>query len=115
MHLPVASAPYIDWNHAQVTEPGSGLQVPVGAASPEWCSEFKSATKTRRHAPRQDPWGQIGLIGDVIFVPTVPAGTEALLRKTLEEMVAAAQRRVATAPPQESAAEMLELFRSFAG
>lgn len=98
-----------------MTEPGSGLRIPVAGATPEWCSEFKSAADIRGRASRQDPWGQIGLIGDVIFVATVPAGAETMLREALNEMVATAQRRVAAAPPPESPAEMLELFRSFAG
>ena len=69
----------------------------------------------RRHATRQDPWGQIGLNGDVIFVPTVPVGVEALLRETLDDLVKTAQRRVAAAPPPESPAEMLEILRAFSG
>jgi hypothetical protein len=111
----VPSEPSIVWSHVRATEPGSGLRVPVAGATPEWCSEFKLAVDTRRHATRQDPWGQIGLIGDVIFVPSVPPGVEALLRETLDEMVATAQRRVAAAPPPETPAEMLELMRTLAG
>jgi hypothetical protein len=111
----VPSHPAIVWSQARVTEPGSGLRVPVAGATPEWCSEFKVALNRRRHATRQDPWGQVGLIGDVVFVPTVPAGVEALLRETLDDMVAAAQRRVAAAPPPETPAEMLELMRTLAG
>jgi hypothetical protein len=44
-----------------------------------------------------------------------PPGVEALLRETLDQMVATAQRRVAAAPPPESPAEMLELMRSLSG
>jgi hypothetical protein len=111
----VPSEPSILWSQVCATEPGSGLRVPVAGATPEWCSEFKLAVDARRHATRQDPWGQIGLIGDVIFVPSVPPGVEALLRETLDQMVTTAQRRVATAPPPETPAEMLELMRTLAG
>jgi hypothetical protein len=111
----VPSQPSILWSQARATEPGSGLRVPVAGATPEWCSEFKFAIDMRRHATRQDPWGQIGLIGDTIFVPTVPPGVESFLRETLDDLVATAQRRVAAAPPPESPAEMLELMRSLAG
>lgn len=105
----------IDWSQARATETGSGLNVPVSGATPEWCAEFRQVIETRRHRTRQDPWGQIGLIGDVIFVPMIPPGAEALLRETLDELVATAQRRVAAAPPPESPAEMLELLRTLAG
>jgi hypothetical protein len=111
----VPPEPSIVWTQARATEPGSGLRVPVAGTTPEWCFEFKVAANRRRHATRQDPWGQIGLIGDVIFVPTVPPGVEALLRETLDELVATAQRRVAAAPPPETPAEMLELMRTLAG
>lgn len=91
------------------------MRVPVQNATPEWCAAFKGQIETRRHLSFQDPWGQIGLIGVVIFVPAITPGAEKLLRQTLEEIVATAQRRVAAAPPQQSPEEMLELFRSLAG
>ena len=108
-------APYIDWDKAEITEPGTTLRVPVRNASAEWCAAFKGQIETRRHRSFQDPWGQIGLIGVVIFVPAVTPGAEKLLRETLEDIVATAQRRVAAAPPQQTPEEMLELFRSLAG
>lgn len=111
----VPGAPYIDWNKAEITEPGTTMRVPVAGASAEWCSAFKAQVETRRHRSFQDPWGQIGLIGVVIFVPAITPGAEKLLRETLEEMVATAQRRVAAAPPQQTPEEMLKMFRSLAG
>jgi hypothetical protein len=111
----VPSKPSIDWSRARAPETGSGLHVPILRATPEWCTEFKAVAAARRHATRQDPWGQIGLLGDVIFVPMTPPGVETLLRETLDHMVATAQRRVAAAPPPESPAEMLELMRSLSG
>lgn len=107
--------PYIEWSQAQVTEPGTTLQVPVTGATAEWCTEFKAQVETRRHRSFQDPWGQVGLIGVVIFVPAVTPGAEKLLRETLDDVVAVAQRRVAAARPPESPADMLELFRALAG
>jgi hypothetical protein len=115
MFVTVPSEPVIDWTQARSLEGGSGLRVPVLNATPEWCIAFKGAVETRRHATFQDPWGQIGLIGVEIFVPGVPSGTEALLKQTLVELVAAAQRRVAMSPPPESPEKMLELMRSLAG
>ena len=91
------------------------LQVPVEGTTPEWCTQFKALAETSRHTAFQHPWGSIGLIGVVIFVPAVTPGAEAQLRETLEEMVQTAQRRVASAPPQESPAAMLELLRTLAG
>ena len=69
-------APYIDWNQAQVTEPGTTLRVPVVGATHEWCTEFKYEADLRRHTTFQDPWGHIGLIGVVIFVPAITPGTD---------------------------------------
>jgi hypothetical protein len=111
----VPRAPHIDWNQAQVTEPGTTLRVPVVGATPEWCSEFKYLADLRRHTTFQDPWGHIGLIGVVIFVPAITPGTDSQLRSTLEELVNSAQRRVAAAPPAESPDEMLQLMRSLSG
>ena len=108
-------APYIDWDLAQVTEPGTTLRVPVVGASPEWCTAFKAEIETRRHRSFQDPWGQIGLIGVVIFVPAISPGAEDLLRETLDQIVGTAQRRAAAAPPPESPEEMLSLMRSLSG
>jgi hypothetical protein len=111
----VPRAPYIDWNEAQITEPGTTLRDPVRDATPQWCSEFKAEADLRRHTTFQDPWGHIGLIGVVIFVPAITPGTGDVLRETLDALVATAQRRVAAAPPPESPADMLELMRSLSG
>ena len=107
--------PHINWSQAQIAEPGTTLQVPVIGATPEWCTQFKALAETSRHTPFQQPWGSIGLIGVVIFVPAITPGTENLLREQLDEMVETAQRRVASAPPQGTPAEMLELMRTLAG
>ena len=111
----MSPAPHIDWSRAQLTESGSTLQVPVTGATPEWCSQFKYVADLSRHTAFQHPWGHIGLIGDVIFVPAIAAGAEQQLRETIEEMVARAQRRVAAAPRPDSPAEMLQFLRTFAG
>jgi len=111
----VPRAPYIDWDQAQITEPGTTLRVPVVGATPEWATEFKYEAELRRHTTFQDPWGHIGLIGVVIFVPAITPGTDKKLRETLDELVAIAQRRAAAARPPESPADMLELMRSLSG
>jgi hypothetical protein len=111
----VPRAPYIDWNQAQITEPGTTLRVPVVGATPQWSSEFKYLADLRRHTTFQDPWGQIGLIGVVIFVPAITPGTDKQLHETLDDLVATAQRRVAASPPPESPAEMLALMRTLSG
>jgi hypothetical protein len=108
-------APYIDWNQAQITEPGTTLRVPVVGATAEWCTEFKYEAELRHHTTFQDPWGHIGLIGVVIFVPAITPGTNGRLRATLDDLVAVAQRRVAAAPPPESPESMLSLMRSLSG
>jgi len=111
----VSRVAYIDWDQAEVTEPGTTLRVPVREVTPEWAAAFRVEIETRRHRSFQDPWGEIGLIGVVIFVPAITPGAEKLLRETLDEIVATAQRRAASAPPPESPAEMLELMRSLSG
>jgi hypothetical protein len=111
----VPRAPYIEWNQAQVTEPGTTLRVPVVGATPQWCSEFKYLADLRRHTTFQDPWGHIGLIGVVIFVPAITPGTGGQLRATLNDLVGSAQRRVAASPPPESPDQMLQLMRSLSG
>src|SRR3954470_20899673 len=98
-----------------MSDPGMTLQAPVAGATTEWCSEFKYLAEIARRTSFQHPWGQIGLIGVVIFVPAVTPGAEKLLRKTLDELVERAQPRVAASPPPESPAAMLELMRSLAG
>jgi hypothetical protein len=108
----VSATPRIDWSQAELTEPGSTLRVPVAGATPEWCDAFKAEAELQRHLAFQQAWGDIGLIGVTIFVPSVTPGTHEHLRRTLEELVATAQRRVAAAPPQQSPVEMLELIRS---
>jgi hypothetical protein len=108
----VSLLPYIDWDKAEITEPGTTLRVPVRDVTPEWAAAFRTQVETRRHRSFQDPWGEIGLIGVVIFVPAITPGAETLLRQTLDEIVATAQRRAASAPPPESPAEMLQLMRS---
>lgn len=115
IHWSVSSVPSILWDQAQATEHGRGIQVPVAGATPEWCAQFKHSVEVRRHEARQDPWGQIGLIADVIFVPMIPVGSEALLRETLDELVARAHRRVAAGPAPQSPEQMLRLMRSLAG
>jgi hypothetical protein len=111
----VSRAAYIDWDKAEITEPGTTLRVPVREATPEWAAAFRAQIETRRHRSFQDPWGEVGLIGVVIFVPAISPGAETLLRETLDDVVATAQRRAAAAPPPESPAEMLELMRSLSG
>ena len=111
----VPRPPYIDWSQAEITEPGTTLRVPVVGATPEWSSQFKYLADLRRHTTFQDPWGHIGLIGIVIFVPAITPGTDMQLRKTLDDLVASAQRRVAASPPQQSPEDMLELLRTLAG
>jgi hypothetical protein len=111
----VSRAAYIDWDKAEITEPGTTLRVPVRGATPEWAAAFRTEAENRRHRSFQDPWGQIGLIGVVIFVPAITPGAEKLLRETLDDIVAIAGRRAAAAPPPESPAEMLELMRSLSG
>jgi len=111
----VPRAPYIDWDRAQITEPGTTLRVPVVGATPEWSTEFKYEADLRQHTTFQDPWGHIGLIGVVIFVPAITPGTDQRLRETLDDLVARAQRRVAAARPPESPADMLQLMRSLSG
>ena len=111
----VAGTPHIDWNQAEVTEPGSTLRVPVVGATSEWCEAFKAEAELQRHLAFQQAWGNIGLIGVTIFVPAVPPANREALRRTLEELVATAQRRVAAAPRQQSPQEMLELMRSLSG
>lgn len=113
--LAVSPAAYIDWDQAEITEPGTTLRVPVRQVTPAWAAAFRAETENRRHRSFQDPWGQIGLIGVVIFVPAITPGAETLLRQTLDEIVAIAGRRAASAPPPESPAEMLELMRSLSG
>ena len=107
--------PHIDWNRAQITEPGTTLRVPVVGATPEWCSEFKYESELRRHTTFQDPWGQIGLIGVVIFVPAITPGTGQQLRETLNALVETAQRRADAARPPQDPADMLSLMRSLSG
>jgi hypothetical protein len=111
----VTPPPQIDWNQAEITEPGSTLRVPVAGATPEWCEAFKAEAELQRHLAFQQAWGNIGLIGVTIFVPSVPPANRDALRRTLEELVATAQRRVAAAPRQQSPQEMLELMRSLSG
>ena len=111
----MSRAPHIDWSQAQIAESGTTLQVPVIGATPEWCAQFKYVADLSRHTAFQHPWGHIGLIGDVVFVPAITPGAEKLLRETIEDMVATAQRRVAAAPRQDSPAEMLELMRTLGG
>jgi hypothetical protein len=108
-------APHVDWSQAQITEPGTTLRVPVVGAGPEWCTEFKGEADLPRHTTFQDPWGQIGLIGVVIFVPAITPGSDKLLRQTLDALVLAAQRRAAAARPPEDPADMLSLMRSLSG
>ena len=111
----MSSAPYIDWNQAQVTEPGTTLRVPVVNATPEWAAEFKYEADLRSHTTFQDPWGHIGLFGVEIFVPAMTPGTGKRLRETLDGLVEIAQRRVAAARPPESPEAMLSLMRSLSG
>ena len=111
----MTGAPHIDWNKAQITEPGTTLRVPVIGATPEWCTEFKAEADLRRHTTFQDPWGHIGLIGVVIFVPAITPGTDKQLRETLDTLVQTAQRRAAAARPPEDPADMLSLMRSLSG
>ena len=108
----MSSVPQINWSQVEITEPGNTLRVPVVGATPEWCDAFKAEAELLRHLSFQQAWGAIGLIGTTIFVPSVPAANRDALRRTLEDLVAAAQRRVATAPPQQSPEQMLELMRS---
>jgi hypothetical protein len=111
----VSSVPQIDWSQVEITDPGHTLRVPVLGATPEWCDAFKAEAELQRHLAFQQAWGDIGLIGVTIFVPSVPPANRDALRRTLEELVATAQRRVATAPRQQSPQEMLELMRTLAG
>jgi hypothetical protein len=111
----VSPTPQINWSQSEITEPGATLRVPVVGATPEWCEAFKAEAELLRHLAFQQPWGHIGLIGVTIFVPSVPVSAQSMLRQTLEDLVATAQRRVAAAPPQQSPLEMLELMRSLSG
>ena len=111
----MSSAAYIDWDKAEITEPGTTLRVPVRGVTPEWAAAFRAEAENRRHRSFQDPWGQVGLIGVVIFVPAITPGAEKLLRETLDDIVATAHRRAAAAPPPGSPAEMLELMRTLSG
>jgi hypothetical protein len=108
-------APHIDWQKAQITEPGTTLRAPVVGATPEWCTEFKAEADLRQHTTFQDPWGHIGLIGVVIFVPAITPGTVQQLRETLDALVATAQRRADSARPPQDPADMLSLMRSLSG
>jgi hypothetical protein len=111
----VPRSPHIDWSKAQITEPGTTLRVPVVGATPEWCTEFKAEAELRHHTTFQDPWGHIGLIGVVVFVPAITPGTVSQLRETLDALVVTAQRRADAARPPEDPADMLSLMRSLSG
>lgn len=109
------SSPYIAWERSELIESGRTLRAPVAGATREWCEAFKAEADLMRHLSFQRPWGDIGLIGVTIFVPSISPGAEDRLRQTLDGLVATAQRRAAAAPPQQSPEEMLELMRSLSG